>query len=125
MKVRDEINKYASEVEKPILLYLLDKYHWQSQWNFVASCTFEGRSPGSKRIWHPTEEGRMLYNYYMCRPPEGATKEIKKVPTIWGYSKDALGNFTVVEVMVPVIGDHPMLVTIDMMSETMTMDGYD
>ncbi len=68
MKVRDEIQQFASEEDKPILLWLVSRYHWQSQWNFVATCTFEriGDMWKSKRIWKPTQEGVVLYNNRAC-----------------------------------------------------------
>ena len=61
-KVRDEINKYAATEDKEILLWLLSRYHMASDFNFVAKCKFEGRYPQTKRIWYPTEEGRILFN---------------------------------------------------------------
>jgi hypothetical protein len=64
-KVRDEINNYADEDDKPILLWLLTKYHWQSQWQFVAVSTLvrdEKLRIAYNRIWKPTIEGRILYN---------------------------------------------------------------
>ena len=41
MNVRKEIEQFASDDNKPILLGLFNKYHMQSQWNFVATCTFQ------------------------------------------------------------------------------------
>jgi hypothetical protein len=67
MKVRDEINKYASEAEKPILLWLFDRWHMESEWHMMASCTFDGRYPASKRIWHPSAVGLKLYQYEKMR----------------------------------------------------------
>lgn len=64
MNVRDEINKYAKEEDKAILLCLFERYHWQSQWSFVAQCSFIGSYPNAKRAWHPTAEGKILYEYF-------------------------------------------------------------
>lgn len=64
MKIREEIKKFASEDDKPVLNWLFDRYHYQSEWSFVADCTFEKygyRSYESNRIWTPTKEGRAIY----------------------------------------------------------------
>lgn len=66
MKVRDEIAKFSTESDKPILNWLLDRYHWSSQWRFVAKCEFVKCGPAyfqANRIWKPTNEGRALYEY--------------------------------------------------------------
>ena len=66
MKVREEIMQYASEADKPVLLFLLNKYHWASQWRFVARCTSEQyglMSYQTRRVWTPTVEGRCLAEY--------------------------------------------------------------
>jgi hypothetical protein len=66
MKVRDEINKYADEKDKPCLLWLLTHYHWESQFMFVATCGFKRygtQSYETHRIWIPTKEGKLLYKY--------------------------------------------------------------
>jgi hypothetical protein len=62
--------------------------------------------------------------------PDGVTKEIKPYPTIWGYKKNDSGDVTEVEIMIPVVGDHPELVTIKYDSTysndwTITSEGYD
>lgn len=64
MNIRDEISKYSQEEEKPILLFLFSRYHMASNWHFVAKCTFEGIYPNARRIWTPTEEGRILFSHY-------------------------------------------------------------
>jgi hypothetical protein len=64
MKIRNEIDKYSNEENKPVLHWLFDNYHMQSQWNFVARCEFERYGPGYyqvNRVWSPTKEGRALY----------------------------------------------------------------
>lgn len=64
MRVREEINKFAAKEDQPILLWLLSKYHKQSQWQFVATCRFERygvESYASNRVWMPTKEGRILF----------------------------------------------------------------
>jgi hypothetical protein len=42
MNVRKEINKFSTEKDKPILLWLFNRYHMDWQWRFVAKCNFEG-----------------------------------------------------------------------------------
>lgn len=64
MKVIDEIRLYASDADKPALNWLFGRYHWESQWQFVAKCKFQRYGTESykvHRIWEPTEEGRVLY----------------------------------------------------------------
>lgn len=64
MKVREEIEEYAAEADKPVLLWLFDRYHWESEWKFVARCTFDMSAKsgfGGNRIWTPTPEGLSLY----------------------------------------------------------------
>jgi len=76
MKVFDEINKFATEEDKPILIWLFNRYHWASQWQFVASCKFVKYgtlSYQSNRVWYPTPEGRTLFNHFdndHSTPPE-------------------------------------------------------
>jgi len=72
MNVRDEINRYADPAHKPTLLWLLDHYSKERQWQFVARCRFEQDGEFSyqcHRIWEPTKEGEILHHYY---PVEGA-----------------------------------------------------
>ena len=67
MNVRDEINAYSLTTDKPVLNWLFDRYHWQSQWRFVAICNFEQDNRvkyGRRRVWTPSNEGKALYNYY-------------------------------------------------------------
>jgi hypothetical protein len=63
MNVKFEIDSYSKEEDKPVLLNLFKKYHTESNWHFVAKCKFEGPYP-SYRVWTPTIEGKILYNYY-------------------------------------------------------------
>lgn len=64
MLVRDEIQKYAAPEDRETLLWLLDRYHWQSQWGFVAACTLDKVAPGRyRRIWAPTREGKVLHRF--------------------------------------------------------------
>ena len=75
MNVRLEIEKFSDEKDKPILNWLFDRYHWQSQWKFVAKCRHQrygAYSYQTNRIWSPTEEGLSLYNYSLMvtRLPE-------------------------------------------------------
>ena len=67
MNVRNEITKYADEINKPILSLLFDKYHLESQWLFVARCKFKrygALSYQSHRVWYPTNEGVILYKHF-------------------------------------------------------------
>lgn len=64
MNVRNEIDKYASEADKPILHWLFDIYHIESQWHFVARCTFlryGTQSYETHRIWQPRPDGYALH----------------------------------------------------------------
>jgi len=66
MKVRKEIELYADDADKTVLLALFDRYHWSNQWSFVAYCEFvkkENTKWGSVKVWKPTEEGRILYKH--------------------------------------------------------------
>ncbi len=65
-KTRKAIDMYALESDKPVLNWLLDKYHWSSQWRFVAKCTMVKRGKQSwacNRVYSPTPEGILLYNH--------------------------------------------------------------
>jgi hypothetical protein len=66
MDIRAEIEKFSNENHKQILFWLLDRYHWDSEWKFVAGCTFEygPLSYQSNRVWYPKEEGLILYKYF-------------------------------------------------------------
>ena len=66
MNVRQEINKFASDKNKDVLLWLFDKYHFDWQWRFVAYCTkkrYGKLSYETHRVWHPTQEGNRLFEY--------------------------------------------------------------
>ena len=39
MKVRDEIEQFAKEEDKPVLIWVFGRYHWASQWSFVSCCS--------------------------------------------------------------------------------------
>lgn len=67
-KIRKEIDKYAKDSNKNILHKLFDNYSRESQWRFVAYCTFERYGKLSyqvNRIWHPTKEGIVLYKHLL------------------------------------------------------------
>ena len=75
-------------------------------------------------------------DFFLCDvvqcEPDGVTKEIKPYPTIWGYDRNAYGDVYKIEVMVPVIGDHPCLLTLESHVQikgppdwTITSEGYD
>lgn len=73
MKVRDEIKKFASKENKPVLLWLLSKYSLESQWRFVANCKFDRYGTQScqvNRIWEPTNEGLILYKHHLTAEKE-------------------------------------------------------
>lgn len=83
MKVRDEIEKYAAPEHKPVLHWLFDRYHWASQFTFVAACVWQKRdAPGchGNRIWVPTKEGRALYEWAKLHGGEFALPETLPVP---------------------------------------------
>jgi len=64
MKVREEIEKYSAEADKPILQWLFDHYHMESQWRFVAACKWQRYGVESykvHRVWVPTIEGVAIY----------------------------------------------------------------
>jgi len=66
MNVRAEINTFAKDADKPVLNWLFDHYHFESQWRFVAKCTharYGTLSYQTNRVWSPTDEGRALYCY--------------------------------------------------------------
>lgn len=61
MKVRDEILKNSPATEQTALLWLLDRYHINSEWSFLARAIFVGESGWKRRGWVPTDAGRKLY----------------------------------------------------------------
>lgn len=66
MQVRTEIELFAQDADKDILIWLFNRYSYESKWHFVARCTFERYGKLSfeiRRIWAPTEEGRLLFNH--------------------------------------------------------------
>ena len=67
MNVKEDINNFSKEEDKPILLWLFSKYHEASKWHFVAKCIHQRYGVLSyeiNRVWMPTKEGLVLYNYY-------------------------------------------------------------
>ena len=66
MKIKDEIDKFSLESDKAILHWLFDRYHLETQWNFVAKVELKRYGVYSyqvNRIWSPTEEGLAIHNY--------------------------------------------------------------
>lgn len=67
MKVREEIEQYALEEDKEALLWLLEKFHWASEWFFVvehAGSKKTGRySYDFATIWKPTKAGAILFKH--------------------------------------------------------------
>ena len=63
MKVREEI-ALSVETDVPVLLWLFERYHWASQWGFVAKSIrtrYGTNSYEVHRTWEPTLEGRAIY----------------------------------------------------------------
>lgn len=58
MKVRDEIEQYAAEEDKPALRWLLKNYMDNDKWDVVAIGSW---TRNSGVVWTPTKEGRILY----------------------------------------------------------------
>lgn len=66
MNVKKEIELYSDEKDIPMLCWLFERYHLESQWSFVACCVHERYgiySYQSNRVWYPTVEGEILYNH--------------------------------------------------------------
>lgn len=66
MNIRDEIKKHSADYDKPVLFWLFDRYHWGSQWSFVAACKhirYGAYSYQTNRVWTPSREGRALYEF--------------------------------------------------------------
>lgn len=64
MTVRDEIDTYAAEADKPVPHWLFSRYHLEYQWRFVARCKFDRygvESYAVNRVWSPTDDGRVLH----------------------------------------------------------------
>lgn len=64
--VREEIKQFAADEDKEILLGLFTKYHWSSDWRFVANVRHKNYgklSYETHRIWYPTNEGRILFKH--------------------------------------------------------------
>ena len=61
MNVKDEIEKYAKEEDKPALRWLFERNHWSSQWHYVADCRFGERGLHAPRIWFPKPAGRAMF----------------------------------------------------------------
>jgi hypothetical protein len=64
MNVRDEIRLHAKAEDKPALNWLFGRYHWASQWGFVAKCEhvrYGVESYKTYRVWSPTVEGVAIY----------------------------------------------------------------
>ena len=112
MTVRDEINKYASEQDKDALLWLLDRYHRQSQWQFVAKCRHVQhgeKSYHSHRVWSPTPEGMTLYRAWrpVTTPPDLKLDEMH----LWLTSGPVLAHTRTGNILVAtldqMLGDYP------------------
>jgi hypothetical protein len=66
MNVKQEILDYSSEEDKPILLWLFERYHWASEWRGVAYDEYvrdETKKFNSRRVWHPQPNGKQLYYF--------------------------------------------------------------
>lgn len=62
MNIDDEIRLYSADSDVPALLWLSGKYHWPTQFRFVATYQWD-LTPDNKmyRLWEPTPEGRVLF----------------------------------------------------------------
>lgn len=66
MDIRREIDLHALPADQPVLHWLFSRYHWESQWRFVATCTMQRHGVSSyqtHRVWAPTTEGRVLFTH--------------------------------------------------------------
>jgi hypothetical protein len=65
MRVRDEIEKYSAEKDKPVLLWLFERYHGQHEWNVMATPAYRGNymQGTSRRSWAPSPTGAALYEH--------------------------------------------------------------
>ena len=73
MNIRDEIERYSADNDKPVLHWLFDHYHMVSQWSFVARCAHQrygALSYETNRSWYPTKEGRALYVHFAATDTE-------------------------------------------------------
>ena len=73
MSIREDIRLHAATEDKPCLNWLLDRYHWASQWSFVAKFDPVRYGPLSyqvNRVWVPTPEGLALYEYDKITTPK-------------------------------------------------------
>lgn len=62
-----EILEHSHEDDIPILLWLFERYHMESEWQFVAECIHQrygGLSYQVHRIWKPRINGRAIYHYF-------------------------------------------------------------
>lgn len=65
MNVRKEIDAYAHPDNRPVLHWLFDRYHRESQWHQMAVCCFHRYGPLSyeaHRVWVPTDLGLSVYH---------------------------------------------------------------
>ena len=83
MNHREEIERFSDEADKPALLWLLHKYHWELQWKFVARSSFQRIGKTINRVWKPTEEGRILYLHH-----RGVNRKVICEITDCKYNKD-------------------------------------
>ena len=83
MNVRNEIELRSTAEDKPILNWLFDRYHWASQWRFVARCTWNSygtQSYETNRVWAPTAEGKALYQYVKITTQKIDTSKELSIP---------------------------------------------
>jgi hypothetical protein len=63
-KILDEIEKYSTDENKPVLRWLFTHYHRESEWRFVASfqeVRYGKRSYEVNHVWMPTIEGLAIF----------------------------------------------------------------
>jgi len=104
MNVKQEITDRSNEEDKPILFWLFERYHMESEWRFVARCEHVRYGPLSyetNRVWSPTPEGKKLYFFNQLLEALEKTqydfavlicanknKDIKTNSGIWEYQLD-------------------------------------
>jgi len=83
VNVRKEIELYSADADKPVLNWLFDRYHYASQWNFVATCDFS--RPHFHRIWSPTRAGLKLFAH------DELVAALRKIDAFWTMRIAQLG----------------------------------
>lgn len=66
MNIPATIKAHAAPNDRPVLLWLFERYHMQSEWHFVANVEHQpikqdGRTVDYRIVYSPTAAGRALY----------------------------------------------------------------